>query len=125
MMPHSMSEAERSAYRDGQVDAQLEQHEKHLRAINGSIDRTATTLIKLERSVDTLSDKLTGILLVMPQIQTIAEKQTLEVEVARALHQRAVDGQTTWSRYRAIVAWGVGVLVALVTSANFALNHLT
>lgn len=123
-MPEGMSEGERSAYRDGQVDAQLDQHEKHLRAINGSIDRTATTLVKLERAIDLLSDKLTGILLVMPQIQTIAEKQTLEEEIDRAFRQKELDSQTTWNRYRAIVAWGLGVVVALVTSTNLFLNHL-
>jgi hypothetical protein len=94
------------AYRDGQVNERLRGHDEHLARINGSIERTGHVLEDVARKADRMDDKLTGLLLVMPKIQTVAEKQIQAEEVAAALKQKHDDDLTAWDRWRYIVAWG-------------------
>jgi hypothetical protein len=117
-----MSQEEDRAYREGQVNERLRGHDEHLKRINGSIERTAHALEEVARKSDRMDDKLTGLLLVMPKIQTVAEKQLQAEEVAEALKQKHLDEQTAWDRWRNIVAWSLGSVIALVTISNLILR---
>jgi hypothetical protein len=117
-----MTQEEDRAYREGQVNERLRGHDEHLKRINGSIERTAHALEDVARKTDRMDDKLTGLLLVMPKIQTVADKQLHAEEVAATLKQKNLDDQTTWDRYRNIVAWSLGTVIALVTISNLILR---
>lgn len=117
-----MSQEEDRAYREGQVNERLRGHDEHLKRINGSIERFADALETVARNQDRTDDKVTGLMLVMPKIQTVAEKQIHAEEVAEALKQKTIAEQTAWDRWRGIVAWGLGTVIALATITNLILR---
>lgn len=123
-MPTDAAEIER-AYRQGQVDAKLEQHDDHLKAINGSQARMANILDTLSSAVDKLGDQMTGLLVVMPRIQTVAERQIQAEEVASALKKKNLEDQTTWERRRSLVAWSLGSVIGCAAVTNLVLRIFT
>lgn len=111
-----LSDVER-AYRDGKIDAKLDEHSTHLAAINGSQEHTRILLERLERLVEKQGDQLTGLLLTIPKLQTVAEQVAQAEQVDAALRQRRLDDLTFWDRNRSIVAWALGI-VAVVTATS-------
>lgn len=122
-MSADVNEAER-AYRDGQIDAKLAAHEAHLGTINGSIERTGAILTTLERAIEKVSDQVLGLTILMPKIHSIETEVETAKRVAEALRLKALEERTTWDRYRTLIAWSLGVLIALTTLTNLTLNHL-
>jgi hypothetical protein len=93
--------------REAEVDHQLDDHEEHLKAINGSITRTGTAMIELKETVVEHVDK--------------QEKRNEKWDTEQAVHWRK-SGQAFSKRqvmiaYLAILATaGSPVIAALVKS---------
>lgn len=117
------TDAERRAYRDGMVDQKLASHDAHFSDINGSLERSASSLVEVEKAVARIGDQVQGLVLTMPSLERLAADTATSAEtahqVAEALRAKTAADKTTWDRYRGIVAWGLGVLIASVTIANF------
>lgn len=122
-MSDEVNPAEQRAYREGVVDQKLAAHSVHFSDINGSIGKLATAVVEVEKTVARIGDQVHGLVLTMPSIQKLAAETASSAEtaqrVAEALRAKTEAERTTWDRYRGIVAWSLGVLIATVTIANF------
>jgi len=94
--------------REQQVDSRLDGHDRHLKAINGSIERGAKATERVEDKVDKLSEQL-----------------RVEGAVSRALAEqatKAIQKQVSTRDFRIGVATVVimllGVIVALIAAVH-------
>lgn len=120
------SDADRAlerAYRDGRVDAKLDDHSAHLLAINGSQERTSATLVQLAASIEKIRDQLADVVGALPRLQTFAEQVAHAQVIDTALKQKRDDDRTFWDRNRVLVAWALGI-VAVVTATASTWLHL-
>lgn len=77
------------AKRQVEVDHRLDDHEAHLKAINGTITRTGTALIDLKNSMETFHDK--------------QEKRNEKWDTEQAVHWKKA-GQA-FSKRQMVLAW--------------------
>lgn len=115
--PPQLTEIER-AYRDGKIDARLDEHAAHLATINGSQENTRVLLERLTRLVEKQGDQLTGLMLTIPKLQTVAEQVAHAEQVDAALRQKRMDDLTFWDRNRAVVAWALGIVAVLTATST-------
>lgn len=126
-LPDAASEAALArAYRDGQVDAKIEQHEARLDAINGSVARTATALAELVEAVHSLRADFNlaeqhrkekdGI------VDMMYEDRITALSTAKALRENSDRQRVRWEGWRGKTAWALGVIISISVVANLALR---
>jgi hypothetical protein len=108
------TEETQAAFDRGVVSRIQEEHTEHLRAINGSTERTAVALSKLERGVAVLGADLKALV-----VRLDAEAETrlaMAAALEKAEKQRREQAERKWSVPMQRVSWvltGVASLVAL------------
>lgn len=93
MAPDEQARLERARW-EGTVDSRLAAHDHRFAVINGAIERLADAV-----------DKLT-------------HQQALAIEVAKALAEQHEQARTRWKGWREIVAWTLGVIIAVASVAT-------
>jgi septal ring factor EnvC (AmiA/AmiB activator) len=114
------------AYRDGQVDAKIEQHEARLDAINGSVARTATALAELVEAVHSLRQDFNNAEEHRKEkdavIDMINEDRITALSTAKALRENSDLTRVRWEGWRGKVAWTLGIVTAVCVVGNFILH---
>jgi hypothetical protein len=117
----TLEAAEARAYRDGRVDAKIEQHEERLDAINGSIAKTADHLAELVASVGGLHRDFliadTERKAVQPLIEQLLAERTTALKVAEIASSR-------WDGWRGRAVFVAGAATVAVAVSNFVFLHL-
>jgi hypothetical protein len=114
------------AYRDGQVDTKIEQHEARLDAINGSVARTATALAELVEAVHSLRDDFNHAEEARKAkdavVDMMYEDRITALSTAKALKENSDRLRVRWEGWRGKVAWTLGIVTATCVVGNFVLH---
>ena len=114
------------AYRDGQVDAKIEQHQARLDAINGSVARTATSLAELVEGVHGLRADIDSLKTHHESIQPVIDQLMLDrvraLTAAETVADDAEKARKRWEGWRGKTAWTLGVIISVSVVLNLALK---
>lgn len=128
-----MTPEERHAYKEGQTDARLDKHDDHFRTLNGSMEKNAEAITKLDKSttegfskvadeVGLMNSHILGIQASMPVLQSVAALVLKQEEVDAAIAKNKRERQTRWERWRTTVAWCGGIAAMMIATFNFVLR---
>lgn len=120
-----MNPDEARAFREGQFSARLDGHDRHFEDINGQLGKQADAIQGLAKEVSHMNDSVTGMALVMPNLQTVADDVRKAEMVAETLRLKTETERSRWDRWQKTVAWGLGLLVGLTVLVNFSVSLST
>lgn len=121
-VPAEVNPDERRAFREGQFSARLDGHDRHFEDINGQLGQQASALNQMAKELGGMNDTVTGMALVMPKLQTVADEVQKAELVAETLRQKTEAERGRWDRWQKTIAWALGILVGLTVLVNFSFN---